>query len=218
MVLPVQLLVLAKQPVAGRVKTRLCPPLSLAEAAEVAEASLLDTLAAVRLAAVARRVLVLDGDLQAAGFDVLPQRGGGLDERIAAAYDDAWVGSPLPMLLIGMDTPQVTAALLEEAAVALLRDDVDAVMGDAVDGGWWALGLRRPQPELLLGVPASRSDTGALQRERLGRLRVHDLPVLRDVDTFDDAVRVAAGTRDQGAGRFSDVVSRLAVRSDRVSA
>jgi uncharacterized protein len=204
-VLPVQLIVLAKEPVAGRVKTRLCPPLTPVQAAEVAAAALADTLDAVRRADVARRVLALDGTLDAPGFDVLAQRGDGLDERISAAYEDAFDGSCLPMLLIGMDTPQVTAGLLEDAAALLLHPDVDAVMGDAEDGGWWALGLHWPQPALLLGVAPSRSDTGAQQRARLAGLRVRDLPVLRDVDTVADATAVAGAT----SGAFARTVARL---------
>jgi glycosyltransferase A (GT-A) superfamily protein (DUF2064 family) len=110
-------------------------------------------------------VLVVDGPLTADGFDRQPQRGGPLDERLAAAYDDAAATSDLPALLIGMDTPQVTPALLAQAARDLLAHD--AVLGLAPDGGWWALGLRHPAGHLLAGVPTSRNDTGRLQLERL---------------------------------------------------
>lgn len=196
----VQLLVLAKAPVAGRVKTRLCPPLTTQQAADVAEAALLDTLDAVRRTEVRRRVLVLDGSFAAAGFEVLPQRGDGLDERLAAAFDDAWSGSQLPTLLIGMDTPEVTPADLEAAAEALVR--TGCVLGLAQDGGWWALGLDRPDASLLLGIAMSQDDTGARQRDRLlasGR-DVLDLPVLRDVDTVGDLMAVAELAPD---GRFA---------------
>jgi uncharacterized protein len=118
--LPVQVLVLAKSPVPGRVKTRLCPPLTPVEAAAVAAAALADTLDAVRGADVARRVLAVDGALDATGFDVHPQRGRGFDVRLAAALDDAAAASPLPVLVIGMDTPQVDSARLEAAARDLL--------------------------------------------------------------------------------------------------
>ena len=191
-VLGVQLLVLAKTPVAGKVKTRLCPPLTPEGAADVAAAAIEDTLAAARDTPVARRVLVVDGPMTAEGFDRQVQRGGPLDERLAAAYDDAVAASDLPALLIGMDTPQVTPALLEVAARALLRHD--AVLGLSSDGGWWALGLQRPTGSLLLGVPTSLDDTGRLQAQRLhdAGLVVTALPVLSDVDTIDDAREVAA--------------------------
>ena len=203
--LPVQLLVLAKTPVPGRVKTRLCPPLTPAQAADVAAAALEDTLDAVRATPVARRVLVVDGDATAAGFDVVPQRAGGLDERLGGAFDDV-AAAGLPALLIGMDTPQVTPALLTAAADALLGSA--AVLGLAADGGWWALGLQAPDGGLLRGVATSRDDTGRRQLDRLTGAGLHPvaLPVLSDVDTAADAVAVA---RAAPAGRFAALVAEL---------
>jgi rSAM/selenodomain-associated transferase 1 len=193
------LVVLAKAPVPGRVKTRLCPPCTPGEAAELAAAALADTLSAVAATPrVARRVLVLDG---APGpwippaFDVLAQRGRGLDERLAAAFAD--VGSPA--LLVGMDTPQVTPALLRDGLDALSRHD--AVLGHAPDGGYWAIGLRRASDALFHGVPMSVRTTGAEQLRRLREhgLRVGLLPPLRDVDTIADARAVAAACRPGAA-------------------
>ena len=190
MTLPAQVLILAKAPVPGRVKTRLCPPLTPSQAAAVAAAALADTLDAVRSADVARRVLVVEGQHDAPGVDVLHQRGDRLDERLAAAFDDAFRASPLPALLVGMDTPQLTADLIESSVDRLLTDD--AVLGLAEDGGWWGLGLHQPDAGLLLGVLPSRDDTGRCQRARLvaAGLSVYDLPVLRDVDTLADALAV----------------------------
>lgn len=192
----VHLLVLAKAPVAGRVKTRLCPPFTPDQAAQLAEAALRDTLDAVAATPAVARTVVLDGAPGAwlpSTFAVLPQRGDGLDERLAAAYDDGWTACPAPLLLVGMDTPQVTPALLTGAAAALLADGTGAVLGLADDGGWWAMGLRRPDASLLLGVPMSTDRTGAVQSARLveAGLRVHRLPALTDVDTADDARAVA---------------------------
>lgn len=184
------LLVIAKEPVPGRVKTRLTPPYTPAQAASIAEAALADTLDAVVRARARRRVLVLDGKPGRipGGFEVIPQRGDGLDERLANAFAD--VAGAGPAVLVGMDTPQVTPALLDEASRKLAT--CDAVFGPAGDGGFWLLGLRRPDPRLLRGVPMSRPDTGACQLERLRGLRVATLPTLTDVDTAADAVRVAA--------------------------
>jgi glycosyltransferase A (GT-A) superfamily protein (DUF2064 family) len=129
---------------------------------------------------------------------VIPQRGRGLDERLAAAFTDAHRLHPVPIVLIGMDTPHLTPDLLEAAAGALAGHD--AVYGPAADGGFWLLGLRRPDPALLLGVPMSEPHTGAVQLQRLRRagLSLAFLPELHDVDTFADACHVAArapGTR-----------------------
>jgi glycosyltransferase A (GT-A) superfamily protein (DUF2064 family) len=213
-VVGVQVLVLAKEPVAGRVKTRLCPPLTPAQAADVAAAALADTLDAVRAAPVARRVLVVDGTVPAPGFDVLHQRGGPLDERLGAAFDDVDAAG-LPALLIGMDTPQLDAALLTDAAEALLAHGT--VLGLAVDGGWWALGLSRCDGDLLRGVPTSRDDTGRLQRERLeaAGLAPHLLRELVDVDTVADAVEVA---RLAPAGRFGRTVAQVTAPGRRIAA
>lgn len=186
----VTLLVVVKTPVPGRVKTRLCPPLTPAQAADVAAAAIEDTVAAVRLVPVAERVLVVDGDLRVDGFDAVPQVDGPFDVRLAAAFDDAATRGR-PALLIGMDTPQITSSVIESACRELLH--TDAVLGLAEDGGWWALGLRHPDGALLRGIATSRDDTGARQAQRLrdAGLRVLDLAVLRDVDTMEDAVAVA---------------------------
>ncbi|MGI5231831.1 TIGR04282 family arsenosugar biosynthesis glycosyltransferase [Actinoallomurus sp. CA-142502] len=181
------LLVIAKQPVPGRVKTRLVPPYSFEQAAVLAEAALADTLRAMLAAPACRRVLVLDGrpgPWLPDGFEIVPQASGELDERLAAAFG-AVSG---PALLIGMDTPQVTPDLLTVG-----WDEVDAWFGPAADGGFWALGLREPDPGLLRGVAMSTPATGAVQRGRLcaAGLRVADLPLLQDVDTAADAAAVA---------------------------
>lgn len=203
----VTLMVMAKVPVAGRAKTRLCPPCSETEAASIARAALADTLDAVAATPVVRRVLVLDGRpgrWVPPGFDVIGQRGNGLGQRLAAAFYDV----SGPALVIGMDTPQVTPSLLTAAATELLSPGTDAVLGPADDGGWWALGLRRPDARIFEGVPMSRPDTGAQQRNRLGELGlvVGALPARRDVDHFDDALAVAA---EAPATRFAVAVSRV---------
>src|SRR5207237_6938350 len=104
-------------------KTRLCPPCTPAHAAGLAEAALRDTLAAVAGCGASRRVVVLDGDADGwlpPGFELLPQRAGGLANRLAGAFADA--GGP--SLLVGMDTPQVTAGLLDMGLEALASPGV----------------------------------------------------------------------------------------------
>jgi glycosyltransferase A (GT-A) superfamily protein (DUF2064 family)/molybdopterin-guanine dinucleotide biosynthesis protein A len=187
------LLVMAKAPVPGRSKTRLTPPLTTVEAAAVAEAALADTLKAVAGCGADRRILALDGEpgeWLPEGFTVVPQAGGTFNERLAAAW--AYAGGP--GLQIGMDTPQVTPALLDESLAVVAGGDWEAALGLAEDGGWWALGLARAHPEAFAGVPMSRADTGLLQRKRLESLglAVADLPVLRDLDDIEDARAVAA--------------------------
>jgi hypothetical protein len=196
------ILVMAKAPVPGRVKTRLTPAFSAVEAAALAQAALCDTLEVVSAAPAGRRVVVLDGDpgpWLPTGFDVLRQAAGGLDERIAAAL----AATTGPVLLIGMDTPQLTVHQL-----TVSFDDHGAWLGPAADGGYWALGLARPDPELVRGVPMSQACTGAVQLRRLSDagLRVGLLPCLRDVDTPACAAAVSA---DAPHTRFAALHGRL---------
>ncbi|GIF75249.1 TIGR04282 family arsenosugar biosynthesis glycosyltransferase [Asanoa siamensis] len=191
------LLVMAKAPVPGAVKTRLCPPATPPEAARVAAAALLDTLETVRAVPGVIPVLACAGTWRSdalAGWTVLPQRGAGLGERLANAHRDAAQAYPgRPVLQIGMDTPQVGPDRLAAAAARL--DGADAVLGRAADGGWWALGLHDARHAAVLrAVPMSTPDTGRLTLAALaGRgLRVAPLPVLRDVDEWPDALAVAA--------------------------
>jgi rSAM/selenodomain-associated transferase 1 len=212
--LAAQVIVIAKEPIPGRVKTRLTPALSPVAAAALAEAALADTLNVVAGLAVTRRVLALEGspgDWLPDGFDVIGQRGGGLDERLAAAFADVFAAMPLPMVLIGMDTPQVTRGLVQDAVQSLVSGEADAVFGPAEDGGFWLLGLRRPDRSLLAGVPMSQPDTGRVQLERLtsAGLRVALAPRLTDVDTIETAELVA---RDIPASRFATVL-RTAVNA-----
>ena len=208
----VQLIVVAKEPIPGRVKTRLTPPYSPAEAAELATASIADTLTSVitavllapRRGLAVEPVLALDGSAGpwlwntcpgARDVRIIAQPTGGLDVRLAAAFDDATADSQgNHAFLIGMDTPQLTPENLLDAMENLARPDTDAVLGLADDGGWWGLGLKQADASLLLGVPMSTVDTGRAQYQRLrsAGLAVGLLPVMRDIDTARDAAHVAA--------------------------
>lgn len=188
--------VVAKECLPGKVKTRLTPALSPEGAARVASASLADTLSTVRALPAARRVLFFDGDVvpeSADGFDVLHQPGGGLDERLGFLFD-AIDG---PLLLVGMDTPQVSA---DDLAPVFDQPERGAWFGPAEDGGFWSLYLHDPTGDLLRGVPMSQDDTGAVQLARLtdAGLDVGILGELLDVDTVPDAERVAEIAPESG--------------------
>jgi uncharacterized protein len=195
----VHLTVIAKQPRAGFVKTRLCPPCTPAEASTIAAAALTDTLDAVdRLVAVLstaiERVLLFDGDPSdwvRPGWRVVPQRGDGLADRLANGFDDLGRG-----VIVGMETPHVVASL--GAALDAVRVGRDAI-GLATDGGYWAIALGDVDRRVFDGVPMSTSSTGVAQLSRLHSLGrgVARLPSARDLDTFDDLVDAA--TRPTGA-------------------
>jgi len=188
----VALVVIAKAPAPGRSKTRLCPPCSPDQAAELASAALADTLAAVAATPARRRLLALDGELDgpaSPGVEVISQVGDGLGERLGHAL----LAAGGPALVVGMDTPQLTPYLLTQAAARLARPGVDAVVGPAFDGGYWTIGMRSPDAAAFEGVPMSSSETGAVQVRRLRALglRVAALAPQRDVDTIADARAVA---------------------------
>ncbi len=185
------IVVIAKEPLPGRVKTRLHPALSYEQAAVLAAASIADTLAAIAELPATRRILAFDGvvpPVGTEGYEVIPQVAGGLYERLGAIFDTC----DGPTLLIGMDTPQVTAADLAPVFDEW-RAGVDAWFGPATDGGFWALALARPDGGLIRGVPMSREDTGFIQLARLrsAGLGIGLLRPLTDVDTIHNAWDVA---------------------------
>jgi len=197
-----ELIVIAKAPVAGHSKTRLCPPCSPAQAADLAEAALVDTLEAVLATPCGGRILVLDGnpgDWLPAGIDVYPQAEGSFGERLAGAFTHCRG----PALLIGMDTPQVHPDLLETCLAQLTDSDEDAVLGPCTDGGYWAIGMKLSHPGAFEKVPMSTDQTGEFQLRRLEELglSVGMLPGLSDIDYFDDARRVATEWPD---GHFAE--------------
>jgi uncharacterized protein len=206
-------IVLAKAPVPGRVKTRLSPPLTPEQAADVAAAALADTFSAALLADRADAVVaVFEGDPTRwvpENVITLPQVDGGLDLRLAAAFNDVHERESATMVLIAMDTPQVTAALLDEAFDALDRPNVDAVFGPADDGGYWLIGLRPLRPDessydaLFHDVPMSTEHTGVAQHARLVSLgwSVHTIASLRDIDTVDDIAAVVSGAPELTTAR-----------------
>ncbi|QQQ77051.1 DUF2064 domain-containing protein [Saccharothrix sp. 6-C] len=214
----VSLLVVAKAPVPGLAKTRLCPPATPAEAADIAAAALLDTLDAVLGTPRVRPVVALTGSLGDARRSaeiravlrrctVVAQRGRSFADRLANAHADAHRAHGLPVFQIGMDTPQLTPALLAESVDRLAAHD--AVLGPAADGGWWALGLHDPAVAAALRtVPMSRSDTGASTLRALGDRDTGLLPVLSDVDDMATAREVAAAVPHT---RFAAALARLGV-------
>jgi len=161
----------------------------------VATAALADTLDAVAACGAARKVVALDGEpgpWLPSGFHVVAQRGSGFNERLT----NAWSDTGGPGIQIGMDTPQVSATefdgLLAEIDGGSPRR---AVLGHALDGGWWVIGWRHAHPGAVFSrIPMSASSTGVAQENRLRALGfdiVRAQPQ-RDIDTVADLAAVAA--------------------------
>lgn len=196
--------VLAKAPVAGEVKTRLTPILHAREAADLARALLLDTIAQVEAAGLelvvaftpsaGRRALER---LLGTRRRLVPQGGGSLGERlerVIAGLASA-AGRKRAVLAVGTDCPALTAERLAEAERAL--DSADVVLGPAADGGFYLIGLRRHNPRLFEDVPWSTAGTmrAVEERARSEDLRVARLPVERDLDVPEDLYEWYAGSR-----------------------
>jgi glycosyltransferase A (GT-A) superfamily protein (DUF2064 family) len=206
-------IVMAKSPRPGRVKTRLCPPCTAEEAAAVAAAALADTLDAVAACGATRKVMALDGEpgpWLPPGFEVVPQRGTTFNQRLA----NAWADTGGAGLQIGMDTPQVTASELDGLLVRLDHGPGrPAVLGYAFDGGWWVIGWRTADPPAVFaGIPMSAATTGLAQESRLRALGFHVVRAepKQDIDTVDDLADVAAAyphlrTAGLACGRFPGV-------------
>lgn len=215
-------LVVAKAPVPGEVKTRLAATVGFEMAAVIASAALLDTLDAVLALPVGARVVALTGDVdqthhpevlrdKLADFVVVDQRGDSFADRLANAYADtaAAVGDR-PIMQIGMDTPQVTADLLDRCGRTLLG--TDAVLGPATDGGWWLLGVRTAaMADCLRIVPMSRPDTGELTRIALQDRGINVVLVdeLADVDVAADVEAVRRSCPPGGRFPFATAAAGL---------
>lgn len=212
------LLVVAKAPVPGLAKTRIAATTGEAVAAELAAASLLDTLDTVMSVGADRGwpvVVAMTGDLSRAArsteiidalstMTVVDQRGDGLDERLAHAHAAADRGRGV--VQVGMDTPQLTTDDYETAGEVVLAGE--RALGPASDGGWWLLGLPdASEASALVGVPMSNDRTAELTQRAFGNVRW--LRTVQDMDTWEDAQQIAAAiSQSQRAqSRLADVVA-----------
>lgn len=196
--------ILSKQPVAGQVKTRLCPPLAPEQAAGLAAAMLQDSIERCQAGAAAGgyRAALWYAPASAEPWfrraaprlALFPQRGADLAERMAQAFA---LGLAQPetqsMVLIGSDQPMLAGERILEAHRALEAGS-DLVLGPDAGGGYYLLGMKRPHPELFSSIPMSTAAMGRQTLElaqELG-LRVQLLEQGYDVDVAADLLRLAA--------------------------
>jgi len=199
------ILLFAKEPVAGRVKTRLVPPLTPEEAAGLAEAFLRDLGEELRNVPGAELEVALpDGAAPDAAHALLPgarvvrQGPGNLGERLARATAEAFARHA-PVAAVGADHPDLPSALVSSC----LDDAREGRVGwiPTEDGGYAAIALPRPLPGLFTGIPWSTSEVAAATRERAARLGVElvDRGRWYDVDTAEDLGRLS-GVLESGSG------------------
>jgi rSAM/selenodomain-associated transferase 1 len=195
----VALAVMAKQPLPGRVKTRLCPPLSPGAAADLADCLLHDAVDQLRRIPGARPVIGYDPPEAEAYFRALAgeqvllvaQEGGDLGERMQGVLSRLLFEHAAAMVL-GADLPGLPDAFLVEAVTRLTSGADDVVLGPTADGGYYAIGLRAAAPALFAEMPWSTSHVleETVARAKRAGLRVHLLPAWRDLDDPADLARL----------------------------
>ena len=198
---PVALAIMAKVPAAGRVKTRLCPPLSPCESAQLYECFLHDKVAQVRSLARARPVIAFtpeDGraifERMASDFRLIPQQGVDLGRRLLTTLSGLLADGCGGALAIDSDTPTLPSEFLDQAIDRVLDPAIDVVIGPSEDGGYYLIGMRRPWPVLFEAMPWSTAEVlpETLRRSKHAGLRVACLPPWFDVDTPADLERLRA--------------------------
>jgi hypothetical protein len=179
------LIVFARAPIEGRVKTRLARTLGDRAACALYRAFLEDV-CALAGSLDARRILAADGDhpeltrlARLYDLELCAQAAGDLGERMRAALEPA-----LPACVIGTDAPTLPLGYLQDGLAKL--ETHDAVVGPSTDGGYWLMGISRPMPELFREMPWSTPAVLPLTLERLRGRRAALLPFHFDVDEEAD--------------------------------
>ncbi len=206
------LLLVAKRPAPGQTKTRLSPQLSAFDASRLYECFLRDTLDIARAVPnVARRIVYApEGERDyfehlAPDFDLTPQIGANLGERLDNALAECLLRGYSRAVIMDTDSPSLPSSHVDGAFAALDRADV--VLGPCDDGGYYLIGLTQPQPRLLRDVQMSTSnvlrDTLTLAAQE--NLRVELLPTWYDIDTVENLKRLEGEARaaKNGLMRFT---------------
>jgi rSAM/selenodomain-associated transferase 1 len=194
-----RLVVFARQPVVGRVKSRLAAGIGAARAAAVYEALLEHTVKTARESRVEAEIwFAEDPDARwakALGLPYETQEAGDLGRRMAGCFDHLFDGGSTKVVLIGSDTAHLEPDHILTAMDVL--DDHPVVLGPADDGGYWLIGQQTPGFDLFRGIPWSRPTTLAATRARLQSLGADwfELESLPDIDTVEDLRRAVDDPR-----------------------
>jgi rSAM/selenodomain-associated transferase 1 len=199
------LVVVAKRPSVGKTKTRLSPPLSGSEAAALYRCLLLDTLDLMSqvpgvqpiIAYLPQDAGAFFRDIAPPGFDLLPQRGDDLGQRLDNVLRRCLELGYSQAVVMNSDGPTLPAAYLQKAFVQLDDSAVDVVLGPSEDGGYYLIGLKSPCSALFEGIVMSTSTVAQETLHRAGQisLKVSCLPRWHDVDTLTDLDRLVAELR-----------------------
>lgn len=180
-------LVMAKYPSPGSVKTRLAAGIGATAAARLSEAFVRDLAARLSCLDLALTWAFWPPEAPFAslvpGQRCVPQAGRDLGERLEHAVAECFEAAPAPVLAIGTDAPHLDLARVHEAVEAL-HEGVDVVLGPATDGGYYLIGLRAPHPEVFRGIAWGSSGVldATLERAHAAGLRTELLAPTFDVD------------------------------------
>ncbi|HRB14949.1 MAG TPA: TIGR04282 family arsenosugar biosynthesis glycosyltransferase [Nitrospira sp.] len=194
------LVIFAKAPIPGQVKTRLCPGLTEDEAATLHGSFVLDTLERTK-AAVHKFKLPVDRFLACApssthvffrimearhGVTLLDQPGDNLGDRMAQAFSTLFARGYRHVFLVGTDVPSLPLTHYRDAVQSLTRHDL--ILGPAKDGGYYLIGMTAPHPDLFSDIPWSTDQVMGLTQQKAAAagLKTALLPAWSDVDTLDD--------------------------------
>jgi rSAM/selenodomain-associated transferase 1 len=210
------LIIFAKLPVPGRVKTRLSPPLSPDEAAHLYHCMLEDVLAKGAALSGLDIRLWYEPAPEAAGYvariapgmAAFPQQGYDLGERMAEAFRHAFAEGCGAAAIIGTDSPDLPLFTIEHAYERLRDPGTDVVFGPSMDGGYYLLAMKRLQRELFRDVPWSSVDVLAksLEKAEAAGIGVSFLPVWHDIDRAEDLMRPELLEIGNGAPRTREFI------------
>jgi hypothetical protein len=201
--------IMAKQPQPGAVKTRLCPPLSPQAAAGLYQAFLLDKIAQVGRLEAAHPVIAYTPDTAhpffaaiAPHFLLIPQQGADLGARLANTFAHLFATGYTGVLAIDSDTPTLPTAFLQQAVARLALPHNDVVLGPSEDGGYYLIGLRALHRELFEDMPWSTAAVIAETKRRAAAkgLTVTDLPTWFDIDTPEELARLRTSLLQSAVG------------------
>lgn len=217
------LIIFAKRPSPGRVKTRLVPHLAAEDAAELYRRMLLDILTKTGQMTDVDKFLFYEQGAGAAeyfaetvsGGFICPQVGEGMGDRLEAAFDHVFRRGYGEVAVIGTDSPDLPVSFVERAFELLRSSAVDAVFGPTEDGGYYLVAMARLHRELFRDIPWS---TGKVLERSLSKaagagVATALLPLWHDVDTAADLLRPELVDPDNGAPLTREFILRHQLRS-----
>jgi uncharacterized protein len=211
--------VVAKEPMPGKVKTRLCPELSPADAAGLYRCFLLDRIREIStltgvdrgIAYTPEEALETFSALAGDGFELFPQRGDGLGERLNNIFLDKLGQGYDAVAIVDSDSPDLPNSMVKESLWLLLSKQAEVVFGPCHDGGYYLVGMRKAHPALFRGIPWSTGDVLSVSLEKAGELglNVRLLSSWNDLDTFEDILEFYSKYKDRPISDNGSVIQTL---------